>query len=107
MFLLGKKLKREINMSNNIIFSKYSSIENSYREKNIIKIESNTSPNLVWVGSEKIHGANFSFITNGIDVVCGKRSGFISKEESFFLLILFLKSIKIMLLYFLKCLKSI
>jgi Rnl2 family RNA ligase len=37
-----------------------------------------------WVVSEKIHGTNFSFITNGYSIVCAKRSKIIKSHETFF-----------------------
>lgn len=33
---------------------------------------------------EKVHGANFSFVTNGIDVKVAKRSSFVEPGDQFF-----------------------
>ncbi|GBB87326.1 hypothetical protein RclHR1_13770004 [Rhizophagus clarus] len=72
-------------MANNN-FIKYPSIGN-YKDSNKI-VEILRSEEILdkcdWVVSEKIHGANFSFITNGNSVVCAKRSGIIKPEEIFF-----------------------
>jgi Rnl2 family RNA ligase len=65
-------------------FKKYSSIENSYREKIISQIREIFPLNEEWIVTEKIHGANFSFITDGIEVKCAKRSGIIGENENFY-----------------------
>jgi Rnl2 family RNA ligase len=58
-------------------FQKYPSIENSYREKFIQEIQNHPHfPFSKWQVTEKIHGSNFSFISDGNDVKIGKRSGF-------------------------------
>lgn len=41
-------------------------------------------PDVIWVGNEKVHGSNFSFWTDGIDVKTAKRSGFLGKDSNFF-----------------------
>ncbi len=38
----------------------------------------------IWVVTEKIHGANFSFITDGQSVRCAKRKALLEPGESFF-----------------------
>lgn len=37
-----------------------------------------------WVVTEKVHGANFCFITDGVTVRCAKRKRFLKQGESFF-----------------------
>jgi len=65
-------------------FKKYSSIENSYRDLEINKIKNNVNPNEEWVVTEKIHGANFSFLVNRENnIAIAKRSGII-KNENFY-----------------------
>jgi len=64
-------------------FKKFTSIENSYRQKEIQSIQINF-PKETFVVQEKIHGSNFSFWTDGKTVRCAKRSGFIKENESFF-----------------------
>lgn len=65
-----------------IPFERYPSIENSYREKMIHKIE--LMGIAEWVAHEKIHGANFSIWYDGTEVKFGKRSGFIGEGADFF-----------------------
>ena len=64
-------------------FQKYGSIENSYREKTLYYIHSEgfADPEILWVATEKIHGANFSLWYDGKDFNCGKRSGFIGADN--------------------------
>lgn len=38
----------------------------------------------LWVVTEKIHGCNFSFITDGESVRCAKREAFLNDDEDFF-----------------------
>src|SRR4051794_20531178 len=37
-----------------------------------------------WIAMEKIHGANLSFITDGVSILTAKRSGIINTTENFF-----------------------
>lgn len=37
-----------------------------------------------WVVTEKVHGANFSFVTNGSEVRCAKRRSFLAEDEQFY-----------------------
>jgi len=72
---------------NNMGFKKYSSLENTYREKSILKYLT-CYPELQedwWVANEKIDGANISFVFEpGQKYVVCKRSGPIGLSESFF-----------------------
>ncbi len=68
-------------------FKKYSSLENSYREKFVNSIRRQVDPDAKWSVFEKVHGANFSFWVfndNKLTMKCAKRSGFIGEGESFF-----------------------
>lgn len=67
-------------------FTKYSSIENSYRQKMIdqVVLHGLTSEDVVWVALEKIHGANFSLWTDGTNIKSAKRSGWIEEGENFY-----------------------
>jgi Rnl2 family RNA ligase len=65
-------------------FTKYSSIENHYRDGWIEKIKNNVHPSTQFVVLEKIHGANFSFVTDGIDIRVAKRTSIIAKDDNFF-----------------------
>lgn len=62
-------------------FKKYSSIDNAYREKtvNYYIMQGHTSG--IWVGREKIHGANFQFYYEHKDLFVGKRSALLKPEE--------------------------
>lgn len=65
-------------------FVKYSSIENSYREKFINDVISAGLSGGRFHVSTKIHGANFSFIINKEEIRCAKRTDFIHEGEGFF-----------------------
>ena len=70
-------------------FTKFPSLENTYRQKEIDKIVMLEIKDQ-WVVTEKVHGANFSFWvyknveTKEIDIKCAKRSGWIEEDEKFF-----------------------
>ena len=70
-------------------FTKFPSLENTYRQKEIDKIVMMEIKDK-WVVTEKVHGANFSFWvyknveTKEIDIKCAKRSGWIEEGEKFF-----------------------
>ena len=71
-----------------IQFTKFPSLENTYRQKEIDKIQSIMIQDK-WVITEKVHGANFSFWvtkddTGIINIKCAKRSGWIEEDEKFF-----------------------
>ncbi len=74
-------------------FTKYASIENSYRKKFLDKIVMEGHSAKEFVVQEKIHGANFSFWMSGGFLApveergilkVAKRSGFIREDENFF-----------------------
>lgn len=60
-------------------FKKYSSIENSYRQKEVNSIQIHF-PKETFIVTEKIHGANFSFHVNSEGVRCAKRTAFIGED---------------------------
>lgn len=64
-------------------FKKYNSIEYNYRVEYIKKIRNNgyDSKDIYWHVTEKIHGSNFSFITNGETVECQKRTSILKNEK--------------------------
>jgi len=64
-------------------FKKYNSIENSYRTKEIQRIELNF-PKEPFIVQEKVHGANFSFWINKDGVRCAKRTSFLEESDSFY-----------------------
>ena len=67
------------------MFKKYSSLTNHYEGKFINGVIMNGHTNGVWVAREKIHGANFSLMTNdGVNIIPAKRSGEILPTEGFY-----------------------
>lgn len=64
-------------------FHHYASIENSYREKIVSECRRNWNSSDICVATEKIHGCNFSFITDGQSVKCAKRNSTIELLSSF------------------------
>lgn len=66
-------------------FKKYSSIENSYREKFVDRIKE-LYPNELFLVQEKVHGANFSVHGNNtnFEVKFAKRTAFIQQNEKFY-----------------------
>lgn len=65
-------------------FKKYSHIENSYQKEYIERVKEIVPADMLWSVSEKVDGSNFSFVTNGKEVRCGKRSGLIDQNEKFY-----------------------
>jgi Rnl2 family RNA ligase len=64
-------------------FTKYNSIENTYKEKVVSKIYEEGYANMDWVVTDKLDGANFSFITDGtFNILPARRSGIC--DETFF-----------------------
>jgi Rnl2 family RNA ligase len=69
----------------NTPFSKYSSLENTYRQKVINYVTDQGLSDGRWTVSEKVHGANFSFLWNGEgDVEIAKRTAKIKEGDSFY-----------------------
>lgn len=65
-------------------FSRYGSLVNHYVEKFLTSMMTNGVDGGEWVGTEKIHGANFQFWTDGNEIWVGKRSGIIGDGQNFF-----------------------
>jgi len=66
-------------------YKKYNSIKNIYDELYIEKIKNlKSSQSVSWVVTEKIHGSNFAFITNGKNVVCQTRKHILKENEKFY-----------------------
>ncbi|MND21077.1 RNA ligase [compost metagenome] len=70
-------------MSDKIVFTKYNSIENSYRQAFLDKCAFAVGNNVL-VAVEKIHGANFAFAMTDDTTRVAKRSGLISDLETFY-----------------------
>jgi Rnl2 family RNA ligase len=72
-------------MSMKPVFKKYSSIENHYQQEYIDKVLLVNDDSIEWVASEKVHGANFSFIvTPTKEVVAAKRTSIIKASDNFY-----------------------
>lgn len=65
------------------MFKKYNSIENTYREKATEQVFLHGYGNDIFIVQEKVHGANFSFVTNGNTIHVAKRTSLISSDENF------------------------
>ncbi len=70
-------------MSNKLVFTKYNSIENSYRQAWLDKCAFAVGSNTM-VALEKIHGANFSFVVADGNMRVAKRSGLIDDLATFY-----------------------
>jgi len=58
-------------------FKKFSSLENTYRQNLIDKVQYEGKDGGEWIVTEKIHGANFSFWCDGNEVKVASRSQFV------------------------------
>jgi Rnl2 family RNA ligase len=67
-----------------MIFTKYSSIENSYRAKFLNQIAEQGKSGGEWVVTEKIHGSNFSLWFDGKELKAAKRKGFLNEPHQFY-----------------------
>lgn len=58
-------------------FKRFSSLENSYRQNLIDKVQYEGKDGGVWIATEKLHGANFSFWCDGTEVKVASRTQFV------------------------------
>lgn len=58
-------------------FYKFSSLENSYRQNLIDKVQYEGKDGGMWMATEKLHGANFSFWCDGNEVKVASRTQFV------------------------------
>jgi Rnl2 family RNA ligase len=69
-------------------FKKYSSIENSYRERYIEKVRETLNflgcPDMLFSVSEKVDGCNTSVITDGKGIITGKRGSVLTADDKFY-----------------------
>ena len=65
-------------------FKKYPSIENLYRKKFIDQIYKEALNGGEWFVTEKVHGANFSILTDGTDVKFAKRTSILKEGKEYF-----------------------
>ncbi|CAI2174262.1 1631_t:CDS:2 [Funneliformis geosporum] len=61
----------------------YCSIKNGSNKSRISHFD-NLSSICDWVDTEKLHGANLSFITNGKEIKCARRSAILREKEQFY-----------------------
>lgn len=68
------------------IFQPYPSIENTSNIKSLEHISNIVPSNIVWNATEKIHGSNFSALSDGTTIKWGKRTSFLENKdmESFY-----------------------
>lgn len=65
-------------------FKSFNSLENTYRDKEIQRVIDHGLAEQLWIATEKVHGANFSFWKTKDEMKVAKRSGFIELGEKFF-----------------------
>jgi Rnl2 family RNA ligase len=65
-------------------FKKFNSIENAYQKTVIDQIFIHGFDQGKYVVQEKVHGANFSFFTDGVKIKIAKRTDFIQEDEKFY-----------------------
>ena len=58
-------------------FKRFSSLENSYRQNLIEKVQYEGKDGGLWIATEKLHGANFSFWCDGTEVKVASRTQFV------------------------------
>ena len=58
-------------------FQKFNSLENSYRQNLIDKVQYEGKDGGLWIATEKLHGANFSFWCDGKEVKVASRTQFV------------------------------
>src|SRR3990167_3357307 len=58
-------------------FQKFSSLENTYRQNLIDKVQYEGKDGGLWIATEKLHGANFSFWCDGTEVKVASRTQFV------------------------------
>lgn len=58
-------------------FNKFSSLENTYRQNLIDKVQYEGKDGGLWMATEKLHGANFSFWCDGTEVKVASRTQFV------------------------------
>lgn len=58
-------------------FNKFSSLENTYRGNLIDKVQYEGKDSGLWMATEKLHGANFSFWCDGTEVKVASRTQFV------------------------------
>jgi Rnl2 family RNA ligase len=65
-----------------ISFLSFPEIENHYNKETIKFIEEH-GDDQDWVATEKVHGTNFCFICDGVEVTCAKRTSLLAEKDGF------------------------
>ena len=65
-------------------FKQYPSIGRASDEAWMARVRAAVSPNTLFAVQEKVHGANVSFLTDGLDVKMARRTAVIQEGEPFF-----------------------
>lgn len=65
-------------------YTKYNSIENSYREKFLEFVRNTSAANDIWFVTEKIHGSNFTVSHFNGKLTYGKRGSALNDNENFY-----------------------
>jgi Rnl2 family RNA ligase len=65
-------------------FKKYNSIENTFDKDFMERLIIEEVDKHEFVVQEKVHGANVCFVTDGLTVSFGKRTGFVEADEKFY-----------------------
>jgi Rnl2 family RNA ligase len=77
------KMDRKVSILPNVCqFQCYEKMHNSYNLEAICDTEK-LDPNIQYVATEKIHGTNYSFLTNGTEIFPCRRHGMLDAEEKF------------------------
>jgi len=77
--------EEEVYIKKGFTFRRFTEIT-SYESQSIEKIVDSgfTSDRYEWVLMEKIHGANFSILTDGNQLICAKRTGILEENDKFY-----------------------
>lgn len=65
-------------------WKKYTSIDNSYRDKTVNMIRMSPFIEEEFCCTEKVHGSNFSFVYDGVELRTAKKSSLLSDDANFF-----------------------
>ena len=65
-------------------WSKYPSIENRAYRMRIKDFDETAIKSTEWIATEKVHGANFCLMTDGVHVVASRRTGILGQTDKFY-----------------------
>lgn len=69
-------------MTTTLKFTEYQSLDVVKNKNNLVKQFGKHDTQ--WVAMEKIHGSNFSFITDGHTIACSRRNSLLAEHETFY-----------------------